>query len=544
MLQKYKHNLIALLAVILLNIIASRFTYRYDLTQDKRYTRAPITRNIVENFDKNVVIKVYLEGDFPLDFKRIQQATKSYLEDIQAINSHIHYRFINPSGKEETLIKKGLQPSRLTSEEDGVISESLIFPWAEIGYKNKTQKVPLLVETGTTQEEQIQASIENIEYHFAKAFYQLQTSKRKNIAILKGNEELADIYIYDFLRNLKEKYNLAPFSLAPASTKPVQTLDKLKEFDMAIIAKPQKAFSETEKLILDQYITNGGKSLWLIDNVHAEMDSLQQTGKALFTPRDLHLTDLLFSYGVRINYNIVADLYSSKIAVAAGNIGGKAQFKPFLWRYYPLVTPNTQHPVGKNIERVNLRFPSQMDTLRNNIKKTVLLQSSPLSKTIGLPNIISLESIATKINPADFTDKNQIFAVLLEGNFTSAYLNRSKAFSAPFIPKSKPNKMLVISDGDLVANQIQDGKPTRMDYDKWTGQHFGNKDFIINAVDYLLDDNGILNLRAKSIDLKLLNKQKVHTEKTFWQWINIVLPLFLLTVFGFSFYYYRKKKYA
>ena len=544
MLQKYKYSLIALLAILLLNLITSRFAYRYDLTQDKRYTRAPITKEIVEKFDKNLYIKVYLEGDFPLDFKRIKQATKSYLEDIQAINSHVHYRFINPSGKEETLIKKGLQPSRLTTEEDGVISESLIFPWAEVSYQGKTEKVPLLVETGTTQEEQLQASIENIEYHFAKAFKQLQTAKRKKIAILKGNKELADIYMYDFLKNLKEKYKLAPFSLAPAASKPVQTLEELKNFDLAIITKPQKAFSETEKLILDQYITNGGKTLWLLDNVIAEMDSLQQTGKALFAPRELNLTDMLFSYGVRLNYDIVADLYSSKIAVAAGNIGGKTQFKPFLWRYYPLVTPNANHPIGKNIERVNLRFPTQIDTLRNDIQKTILLQSSPLSKKIGLPSIISLESIADKINPADFTDKNQIFAVLLEGRFTSAYQNRSKAFPVTFIPKSKPNKMLVISDGDLVANQMQNGKPTRMDYDKWTGQHFGNKDFILNAVDYLLDDSGILHLRAKSIDIKLLNKQKIQTEKTLWQWINIVLPLLLLTLFGFGFYYYRKKKYT
>jgi gliding-associated putative ABC transporter substrate-binding component GldG len=539
-----QHIVIVLFGLLILNSIATKFYFRWDLTADKRYTLSKTTKNLLNKIDENVLIKVYLKGDFPLDFKRLEQETKQHLEELQAYNKHIHFRFINPSGIEEKLIKKGLQPSRLTIEKEGSISETLLFPWATISYKDRKADVPLLVNSIENQEKQLQNSIENLEFSFSEALDKVIRNKRKTIAVLKGNGELADIYLYNFLKSLKEKYNLAPFSLHDASKNPNKVLNDLKKYDLCLIAKPTKAFSEVQKFILDQYIINNGKTLWLIDNATAEMDSLQQTGEALFTPRDLNITDLLFSYGVRINYNLVQDLYSSKIALATGNIGDKTQFQQFLWSYYPLVNPNSKHPITKNLEAINLKFPSGIDTLTNSIKKSILLQSSPLTKVNGLPTLVNLNSIADKVRPELFSAKPQIFGCLLEGEFTSAFANRTEPFVTQFKEKSRFNKIIVISDGDIIANQILNGQPTRLDIDKWTGQHFGNKDFLLNSIDYLLDDSGLIDIRGKKLDIKLLNKEKVATEKGFWQFINIILPLLLLVFFGSLYSFIRKRKYA
>lgn len=527
-----------------MNIIASWYYFRWDLTSDERYTLSHTTKDLLANLDDDIMIKVYLKGDFPLDFKRLQIETEQHLEELKAQTNKLHYRFINPIGKEEELIKKGLQPSRLSTEENGVFSESIIFPWAIVTNKDKSVNVPLLMDSQESQELQLQFSIENLEYAFSNAISTISQNKRKSIAILKGNGELEDIYLFDFLSSLKEKYNLAPFVLSNTDKNPEKDLTDLNVYDLVVIAKPTLAFSEAQKFILDQYITNGGKTLWMIDNVIAETDSLQQNGEALFVPRELNLTDLLFSYGVRINYNLVTDLYSSKIAIATGNRGNQIEFQQFLWHYYPLIKPESSHPISKKNERVNLRYPTDIDTLKNDIHKEILLRSSPLTKLIGLPNIIKLSSIADKENPKEYNAKAKILGVLLEGEFVSAYKHRIKAFKTNYSEKSPPNKMIVISDGDIVSNQVQNGKPTRMDIDKWTGQHFGNKTFLLNAVDYLLDDTGLLELRGKTLDIKMLNKEKVYKEKQFWQFINSILPLLLLGVFGFGYVYYLRRKYS
>jgi len=544
-LQKYiKHSIILFFGLVLINVVATRFNYRWDLTQDKRYTLSETTKDLLAKIDEKLLVKVYLKGDFPLDFKRLQKEVSQHIYELKSYNGNLYTQFINPTGIEEKLIEKGFQPSQLTIEEDGVISETLIFPWAEISYKNKTAKIPLLMDSQSSQEKQLQFSIENLEYAFSKAIASILSEERKTIAILRSNDELGDIYLYDFLTSLKEDYQIAPFLLSKPNENPQRTLNDLQKYDLCVLAKPTKAFSEAEKLMLDQYIMNGGKTLWLIDNTIAEMDSLQQSGEALFVPRDLNLTDLLFSYGVRINYNLVEDLYCSKIAIATGNVGNKTQFDQFLWRHYPLVSPDKTHPITKKISPVNLRFPTNIDTLRNDVTKSVLLESSNLTKLTGLPAIVSLSSIADKTDLESFNSNPQILGVLLEGNFTSAYNHRAQAFDTDFRTKSSPNKMIVISDGDIVANQIQNGQPTPLDSDKWTGQRFGNKDFLLNSVAYLLDDNGILSLRSKSLDIKVLNKEKVVNDKGFVQFVTIALPLLLLALFGFIYSYYRKRKYT
>ncbi len=541
--KKVLHIIYVSIGLLLLNTVASHFYSRLDLTADKRFTLSETSKNLLDKLDGNTLIKVYLQGDFPLDFKRLQQATQQHIEELKAVNNNIHVQFVNPLGKEKKLMEKGLEPSRLTIEENGSVKEAVIFPWASITYKKKTANIPLLLSAQDAGSNQLQSSIENLEYAFSKAISEITQQKRKSIAVLRGNEELEDIYLYDFLSSLKEKHNLAEFTLKNSKENPQKITADIQKYDLTIIAKPTKAFSDNEKLILDQYIMNGGKTMWLLDYATAEMDSLQQTGEAYFIARDLELTDLLFYYGVRINHNLVQDLYSSKIAIATGNIGGKTQFQQFLWHYYPLVKPNGTHSISKNLQAVNLKFPSGIDTLKNSIKKTVLLQSSPLTKTVGLPYLVSLSSLAKKPNPKDYKSKQEILGVLLEGEFSSAYQHRSKAFDTDFKVKSKPNKMIVISDGDIIANQIQNGEPTQLGRDKWTGQSFGNKDFLLNAVDYLLDDTGLLTIRGKSLDIKLLNKEKVHSQRGIWQFVNIVFPLLFLALFGIVYHVVRKRKY-
>jgi len=531
--------------LIALIILSNNFYKRIDITQDQRYTLSTTTSEILSKIENLLLIKVYLEGDFPSEFKRLQIETKQYLEELRAENKHIVIQFINPDNYREQLVKKKMYPSKLTVEEDGKLSEAIIFPWAEINYKKKTTIVSLLpTTTVSAQENQLQKAVENLEFGFSNAIHNISKNKKQKIAVLSGNGELSDIYLYRFLSKIGKKYHLAKFTLDSVATNPQKTLQDLTSFDLAIIAKPTVKFSDNEKLVLDQFITNGGKTLWMIDNIQADQDSLFSNGKMMAYPRDLNLTNLLFSYGVRINPMLIKDLYSAKIPVATGKVGNQTQFKNLEWWYHPLAAGNPNHPITKNTLPVRLQFANQIDTLKNNIKKTPLLISSLLTKKVGTPKIIELQSIADEVTEAEYASGHQLFAVLLEGEFKSAYKGRIKPFETPlFKDKSKPNKMVVIADGDIAKNQILKGKPTNLSIDKWTGEEFGNTNFLLNTVDYLLDDSGLIQLRNKTLKINNLDKKKVFKERTFWQFINVVLPLLLLFGFGFGFNYYRKRKY-
>lgn len=536
---------VLIVGLLLLNFISSKLYQRFDLTEDHRYTLSEPAKNILKGIDVPIVINVYLEGDFPTEFKRLQIETQQLLEELKSENNKIKFRFINPLGNEEELINQGLEPSQLSVQQNGVVSEIVIFPWATIKKGNRIERVSLLKDTNAqTQEAQLENAIQNLEYAFVDAIHKINATKSKSIAVLKGNGELDDIYVYDFLQTLGQYYHLAKFTLDSVETDPISTLNNLTEFDLVLIAKPTERFTENEKYALDQYFINGGKTLWLVDNVHAELDSLMQTGEALAYPRDLNLTDLFFNYGARINPDIVTDLYSATIPLATGNIGNQTQYDQFLWKYYPVTQSANNHPINKHITPVNFTFASSIDLLKNDIEKTVLLQSSPLSKTVGTPTIINLESIRVKKNPAEFNNGNQPLAVLLEGNFKSAYADRIKPFKTTVNKNSsETNKMILIADGDLIANQISGGQPIPLGVDKWTGQQFGNKEFLMNCVNYLLDDDGLLEIRNKTIDLKILNREKAFNERTYYQLLNLIFPLVLLGIFGVVFAFFRKRKY-
>jgi ABC-2 type transport system permease protein len=543
--KKIKNTSILLIGLVLLNIVNQSFYKRFDLTKDQRYTLSETTKTIVQRIAQPLFIKVYLEGDFPSEFKRLQVETLQYLEELAAENSDIIIQFVNPDLQRESLIKRGMLPSQLTVEEDGKLSEAIIFPWAEIKYRNKSTLVSLLPTTiVSSQEEQMQKAVENLEYSFTYAMHSILTEAQQKIALLSGNGELEDIYLYSFLSEVAKKHKLAKFTLDSVAKNPKQTLKELTEFDMAIIAKPTTEFSAAEKFTLDQFITNGGKTLWMIDNIIADQDSLFNGGKMLAYPRNLDLTDLLFSYGVRINTTLVKDLYAAKIPLATGMVGNQTQFKNLEWFFHPLAGSNPNHPITKNILPVRFQFTNQIDTLKNNIKKTPLLVSSVLTQKFGTPNFISLQSIADEPIEEDYRDGNQLLAVLLEGDFNSAYRNRVQPFkTAIYKANANGNKMIVIADGDVGRNQILKNKPFDLSRDKWTNEQFGNKDFLLNAVDYLLDDVGLMKLRNKSLQIPILDKQKAFKERRYWQFINLGIPLLMLLVFGIGFHGLRKRKY-
>lgn len=544
--KKIQHIAFALIGLLLINYLSTSTYKRFDLTKDKRFTISDVSKNILDKIDNTVFVNVYLEGTFPAEFKRLQIETRQFLEELKAQNSNILFRFINPDNIRERLIQKGMMPTQLTVEEGGNLSQAIIFPWAEINLGEKSTLVSLLPNAiAKTQEEQLQNAIEKLEYSFANALNNITKNKKQKIAVISGNGELDDIYLYSLLSEVGKNYHLAKFTLDSVAKNPQKTLKDLTKYDLAIVAKPTERFTEQEKFTLDQFITNGGKSLWMIDQNYADTDSLYNEGKMLAFPRDLNLTDLLFSYQVRVNSKLIQDLYSAKIPLATGNSGNQTQFQHLNWFYHPLVNGNPNHPITKNITPVRFRFTTQIDTLKGNIKKTPLFITSVLSKKIGTPNFVELQSIAQQPKENEYKSGPQLLGVLLEGRFNSAYKNRTKPFDTPnFKPESNPNKMVVIADGDIGKNQILKGKPHDLALDKWTGEQFGNKEFLINTIAYLLDDSGLINLRNKTLQINLLDKQKAYTEKSFWQLINIGIPLILLGLFGFVFNILRKRKYS
>lgn len=552
--KNLKHIGILLVALIGFNYISSFVYKRFDLTKDKRYTLSDASINIIKDVDSPIIIDVFLEGkNFPSEFRRLQNETRQLLEEFSAKNSNIVFNFMNPLEDEATrdrnmqqLVQRGLTPMQLSVQEAGKATQEVIFPWALASYNDETVIIPLVKnKIGATQQELVTNSVQHLEYAFSDGFSKLTKPRSRKIAILRGNGELHDRYLADFAQKLGEYYFLAPFTLDSVAVNPQKTLKDLQVFDLIIAAKPTEAFTEEEKLVLDQYTMNGGKSLWLIDAVAMEKDSLyNDSGSNFAIARDLNLTDFFFSYGVRINPVLVSTLYSAPITLAMGS-GSESQFQHLRWPYSPLASSNNTHPIVNNLNLVRFDFANQIDTIKNSIQKTILLETAPLAKLEGTPRQISLEIVTREPDPALFNHGNQTLAVLLEGEFTSMYQNRVKPFKlAQEKNKSVPTKMVVIADGDVIKNDVTRGEPQELGFDKWTGQLYGNKEFLLNAVNYLLDDDGLINIRSKEIAVAFLNQEKIANEKTTWQLVNIAFPLVLLGIFGFGFNYFRKKKYT
>ena len=546
---------IVFLAIIVINLISNFFFKRFDLTQDKRYTLSETTLNIIESVDSPLYIEVYLEGNFPPEFKRLQNETKQLLEEFSAYNSNIIFNFKNPIEKEETRVEKmkefyakGMQPLSITVEDKGKQSQEVVFPWAQATYGDKFTKVALLKNLmGASTEQKVISSVQHLEFGFAEAINKISKEKQKKIAVIKGNGELIEPFMADFLRTVKESYYIGPFTLDSVAKQPTQTLEALKKYDLAVIAKPTEAFTEEEKQVLDQFIMNGGKTLWLVDAVSADMDSLyNETGTILAAQRELNLTDMFFKYGIRINPLLVKDEYATPIKLATGNQGSETQMQEYSWKFSPFVYPTSTNPIVKNMEGIKFEFASPIEILKNDIKKTVLLSSSEYSKTVGTPSPISLDMVTEETTPEEYEGKGLLpVAVLMEGKFKSMYQNRVLPFKDnSFQAIGKENKMIVISDGDVVKNQMDKGVPLELGFDKWTNQLYGNKEFLMNCVNYLLDDNGLINIRSKDVDLPLLNKEEVYKNYTMAQMVTVGLPIVILAIFGFLFTFLRKRKYS
>jgi gliding-associated putative ABC transporter substrate-binding component GldG len=554
--NNFKKVLTTVALIVVLNLAGHFVFKRFDLTADKRYTLSQTSLNIVSEVKEPLYIDVFLEGEFPGEFKKLQTETQQLLEEFKAENPNIIFQFVNPleeeDQKEATLqsfIERGLTPVNVTVNDKGQQTQEIVFPWAVATCANRSVKVPLLKNMmGASTAEKVVSSVQHLEYAFANAINTVAKAKQKKVVILNGNGELKDRYIADFIKSVKDNYYIGPFTLDSVAKSPNETLKYLKKYDLAVIAKPTEAFTEEEKQVLDQFIISGGKTLWLVDQVNMEMDSLyNEMGSNLAFPRDLNLNDMFFKYGVRMRPDLIFDLQNTPIALATGEQGSATQYTQYPWFFSPMIYPTSKNPIVSNLDGIKFEFASPMEPLKNDIKKTVLLQSSQASKIIGTPSQISLTMVSLRPDRKEFESKgNYPVALLLEGQFHSMYQNRVLPFKdATFQNKGKNNKMIVISDGDVIKNQLdKNGQPLELGYDKWTNNLYANKEFLMNCVNYLLDDNGLINIRSKEVDLPILDKEKVYDTYTLSQVITVAVPIGILMLFGVVFTFLRKRKYS
>ena len=543
----------ALLLLLVINYIAQQWHSRIDLTQDKRYTLSETTRKTLSQIQQPLVIDVLLKGNIPTEFKKLQTEAVQLLEEYTAANDHLIVNFVNPLEDEpnadaaiQNLINNGLQPLQIAQTEAGKSSVEYIFPWAVISDGKRVEKVRLFIDKlGTTDQERVQNSVQRLEYNLSDALHKFTVKKQKKIAILRSNGTLEDVYLYDFLKTAREYYFIAPFTLDSVATNAEKTLKDLEKFDLLLVAKPTSPFSDEQKQVIDQYIMNGGRVLWLIDQVNVSLEDMYKTGGVTMAmPLDLNLTDMFFQYGFRLNYTLINDLYFSEIVVATGD-GSQSRYMNIPWVYNPMVLSSNNHLINSNLDAVRLQFANGIDTLKNGVKKTVLLSSSPFSKADGTPREINLRIDPKAMNKELYKKGNIPLAVLLEGEFKSMYKDRVRPLELKEnATLSRPTKMIVVSDGDIIKNDFdsQHKMPLELGFDRWTSKYYDNKAFLQNAMNYLLDDTEFLTLRNKKVQLAFLDKEKVAESARAWQIKVFLYPLLVLViVMLLSGYFYRRK---
>ena len=543
----------ALLLLLVINYIAQQWHSRIDLTQDKRYTLSETTRKTLSQIQQPLVIDVLLKGNIPTEFKKLQTEAVQLLEEYTAANDHLIVNFVNPLEDEpnadaaiQNLINNGLQPLQIAQTEAGKSSVEYIFPWAVISDGKRVEKVRLFIDKlGTTDQERVQNSVQRLEYNLSDALHKFTVKKQKKIAILRSNGTLEDVYLYDFLKTVREYYFIAPFTLDSVATNAEKTLKDLEKFDLLLVAKPTSPFSDEQKQVIDQYIMNGGRVLWLIDQVNVSLEDMYKTGGVTMAmPLDLNLTDMFFQYGFRLNYTLINDLYFSEIVVATGD-GSQSRYMNIPWVYNPMVLSSNNHLINSNLDAVRLQFANGIDTLKNGVKKTVLLSSSPFSKADGTPREINLRIDPKAMNKELYKKGNIPLAVLLEGEFKSMYKDRVRPLELKEnATLSRPTKMIVVSDGDIIKNDFdsQHKMPLELGFDRWTSKYYDNKAFLQNAMNYLLDDTEFLTLRNKKVQLAFLDKEKVAESARAWQIKVFLYPLLVLViVMLLSGYFYRRK---
>jgi ABC-2 type transport system permease protein len=555
---------ILLFVNILANVrIGNVALYNYlDLTEEKRFTLTNATRSLLGKLDEVVYVNVMLEGDFPAGFKRLQTATREILEDFRSESGFIEYGFEDPApdnlsvkeinARRKQLSDEGIIPVNLRVKSKDGASEQLIYPYAVIFYKGRQHVINLLENEipGVPKEVILNNSIGLLEYKLANAIQKLQSAQRPVVMYTTGHGELQELETADLDKNLRQFYEVGRLHLD-------SVVNIGTEAAALIIAKPRYAFSEKDNFKLDQYVMNGGKVLWLLDWLRVDLDSLR--GREQYFPVEypLNLGDLLFNYGARIQPNLVLDFQCSRIPLATGFAGNAPQFDYFKYPYHVVVTPNSKHPVAKNLGALNLLYPHTIDTTvvtKTPVQKTVLLTSSNNSMFQYLPMGMDFEFLRYDLQPEKFDKGPQPLAVLLEGEFPSMYENRLSAemlanlqkLKMEYKPLSAPTRMIVVSDGDIARNKVnwRDESFSPLGYNEFEKYQFANKDFLINAIEYLLDENGVIEARGKEVKLRLLDTAKASAEKTKWQVVNIALPLVFMGLFGVIYHWRRKRKYA
>lgn len=553
-----RHNIISLLVSLLIivavNMIGSRYFKRIDLTSERRFTLTDATRDLLRDLDDIVYFRIYLEGDFPAGFRRLRNQTREMLDEFRAYSDFIQYEFINPTIKgdwertEENyrmLAGKGLQPTQVQVTAEDASSQQIIFPGALVSFRGREVPLSLLQDQlGLPSEEVLNNSAQALEYNLATTIHKLTVADKPRVAFHTGNDELELRYVADITFELEDFYDVDRLRING-------DIKALQDVSTLIIAQPMREFSEADKFVIDQFIMNGGSVLWLIDPVYASMDSLQIAPETLGMPWPLNLDDMLFRYGVRLNTDLVKDLQSVPIPITTGFIGDRPQISLVPWFYFPLVRPAVNHPIVRNLNPVRTEFVSTIDTVGSeNIRKTILLQTSPYTRIMQTPVRISFDIMQQQVDESLYRQGSHPVAVLLEGEFESVFRNRRipEGVSIPedFQMKNSGtgSRMIVVSDGDVIRNQFgSQGEPLPLGYDRFLNETFGNRDFILNAVNYLNDDRGIMEARAREIRLRALDRSLVNRNRLTIQVLNVGLPVLLVIVFGSLRFFLRKRKF-
>lgn len=541
-----------LLVVVLagINWLASSFFFRWDLTEDKRYSISDATKNLLGSLEKDVIVNVYLSGDFPAGFERLESATRETLEEFQTYaNGHLIVNYSDPSNatSEEqrqkqymSLIDRGLNPTNVFANEDGKRTEKIIFPGVIV--QADTLSVPVQLLKGnksSSPEEQLNQSYEGVEFELASAIRVLANPERKKVGFVVSHTKISPARLSDLIATIQQSYDVFLDMNNPES---------YEGLDALIVMKPDSAFSEADKYKLDQYVVGGGKALFFVDG--ARVDSVSLDG-SYAQPQDLNLGDLFFKWGVRLNTNLVKDLNCAQILLNVGNVGDNPDIRPVPWRFFPLLNNFGKHTITRNLNAVYSRFLSSIDTVggANGIAKIPLLMTSPYTQLVNAPALVGYNEARKDAEPADYRSGVKLAGVLLEGSFTSLFQNRilpGDPRAAGFKASGNNGKVIICSDGDLIVNDYdyKRNAPLPLGYDRVTKQTFGNKDFVLHALDYMTDANGLINARSKQIAIRALDKIQIQESRKFWQGLNLLLPLALIGIFGAIRYYLRIRKFA
>jgi gliding-associated putative ABC transporter substrate-binding component GldG len=551
---------LAIAIILLVNYVAGFFYFRIDLTTDKRYTLSEQSKKAISQLNDIVYIEIYLDGDMPIAFQRMRRSIAELMDEFRVIDDdNIKYTFINPSKSSDQskrnsiyqeLYDRGLVPTNVKDRDnEGGIAEKILFPGAIVSYQGNEVPLNLLINNpGFSPEVNLNNSIQALEFSFVDAIRKITAKERKKIAFIEGQGELDEYQTGDITRELSGYYDIDRVTIKEFVT-------ILDPYDAVIIAGPTETYAEKSKFIIDQYLMRGGKILWLIDEVKVDVDSLSAGSTTFALYNDVNLDDQLFKYGVRINPNIIQDVQCVIIPVNTAVSGAQPKFSPAPWIFNPLLSTTVNHPITRNINMIKSEFPSVIDTVGQNptIKKEFILYSSQNSRVVNIPALVSLEQVREKMDPYSFNQPYQPIAVVLSGEFESVFKNRiikeyTEGQEFEYLEKSLPTQMIVVSDADIIRNEVRNRADgiflSPLGYDRYTKQTYGNKELIMNMVHYLIDKDGIINLRSREIKLRLLDKSKILNQRLSWQIVNTLVPLLLIVLFGLIWTYLRRKKYS